>query len=44
MNKGNSKTSERHKLVLNPPQRLSLKSSDKYIPFKTYLFITPGKI
>ena len=32
MNKGNSKTSERHKLVLNPPQRLSLKSSDKYIP------------
>ena len=34
MNKGNSKTSERHKLVLSPPQILNLKSSDKYIPFQ----------
>ena len=34
MNKGNSKTSERHKLVLSPPQRLNLKNSDKYIPFR----------
>ena len=42
-NPGKSKTSEPHKCVLNLPQKLDLKSADKY-DRQTNLFITRGKL
>ena len=46
MNMENSKTSEQHKFVVNVPQRLDLRSSDRHVIllFKTCLFITREKI
>ena len=41
----NSKTNEPHKLVFNLSKRLDLRGSNKSVLlFKTYLFITRGKI
>ena len=44
MNKENSKTNELHKLIRNLSQRLDLKSTNKLLLSKTYLFITRGNI
>ena len=46
MNTENSKMNEPHKFVLNLSQRSDLRSSNKInmLLFKTYLFITLGKI
>ena len=44
MNMENSKTNEPHKFVLNLSQKLDLRSSNKNVAFKMYLFITRGKI
>ena len=41
MNTKNSKTNEQHKFVLNLPQRLDLKSKDKYIALQNlYIYYT----
>ena len=42
MNTENGKANEPHKFVLNLPQRLDLRSSDKHVAL--HLFITSGKI
>ena len=39
-NTENSKTNEPHKFVLNLSQRLDLRSSNKHVSSKTYLFIS----
>ena len=43
MNTINSKTSELDKFVLNLSQKVDLRSSNKQLLFKTYLFIARGK-
>ena len=43
MNKGNSKTYESHKFVLNLSEKLDLRSSNKHVALQTCLFITRGK-
>ena len=40
MNIENSKRNEPHKFVLNLSQRLDLRSSNKHVALKNYLFIT----
>ena len=44
MNTENSKTNESQKFVLNSSQRLDIKLQINMLLFKTYIFITRGKI
>ena len=44
VNTENSKTKEPHEFVLNLSQRLDLKVQTNMLLFKTYLFITRGRI
>ena len=43
-NTENSKTSESHNFVFNLSQRLDLKSPNKHVCLRKYLFIARGKI
>ena len=43
MNTENSKTNDPHKFVFNLSQRLDLRSSNKQVAHKTYVFITREK-
>ena len=44
IHKHRKQQNEAHKFVLNLSQRLDLRSSSKMLLFKTYLFITRGKL
>ena len=44
MNTSNSRTNEPHKFVLNLSQGLNLRTSNKHVALKTYLFFTRRKI
>ena len=44
MNTEKSKVNKVYKFVVNLPQRLDLRTSNKMLVFKPFLFITRGKI
>ena len=44
MNSENSKTSDPHRLLLNPSNRINLNRSDKYVALSNLEFTIHGKI